>query len=94
MATFYIGNLSRCNTTLADIENLFVPFGQLKEANLIIDEQTGPSEDYGFAYFNKQESTRAVSVKDKQELQEQLSFLYFSSPYFISKINILLEEVA
>ena len=50
----YVGNLT-FNTTTADLETLFAQHGDVKEARVINDRDTGRSRGFGFVEMESQE---------------------------------------
>ena len=47
----FVGNLS-FDTTEAELEELFAPFGTVAEATVITDQSTGRSRGFGFVTLN------------------------------------------
>ena len=54
-----IRNLSR-NTTEAELQSLFEPFGTVQSCNLVIDKETGDSKGFGFVEMPKQGDAKAA----------------------------------
>lgn len=94
MKTIYIKNLSRSRTTLSDLENLFAPFGAIREAQLTMHLASGLSEGHGYICFLEQEAATAALAKDGQEFQGRpLSVSLVPCPHLTAKVEALLEEV-
>ena len=47
----FVGNLS-FDTTAAELEELFAPFGTVAEATVVTDRSTGRSRGFGFVTLN------------------------------------------
>lgn len=54
-----IRNLSR-NTTEAELQSLFEPFGTVQSCNLVLDKETGDSKGFGFVEMPKQGDCKAA----------------------------------
>ena len=54
-----IRNLSR-NTTEAELQSLFEPFGTVQSCNLVLDKETGDSKGFGFVEMPKQGDGKAA----------------------------------
>lgn len=48
----YCGNLS-FNVSSADLENLFLPYGAVRSAEVIVDRDTGRSKGFGFVEMER-----------------------------------------
>lgn len=60
-ANIYVGNLSY-NTTNSHLEGLFSEFGEVTDAHVITDRDTGRSRGFGFVEMNSQEAAdKAIS---------------------------------
>ena len=58
----FVGNLS-FETTEAELEELFAPFGTVAEATVITDRSTGRSRGFGFVTLNSAaEAQAAISL--------------------------------
>ena len=55
----FVGNLS-FDTTEAELEELFAPFGTVAEATVITDQSTGRSRGFGFVTLNSAAEARAA----------------------------------
>lgn len=55
----YVGNLSY-NITNQQLEELFVPFGQVKSAQVVMDRDTGRSKGFGFVEMIDGNEARAA----------------------------------
>jgi cold-inducible RNA-binding protein len=55
----YVGNLSY-NTTSANLEDLFSPFGAVHSAQVVQDRDTGRSKGFGFVEMNDDNAARAA----------------------------------
>ncbi len=58
----YVGNLS-FNTTEATIRELFAQVGEIAEANLIMDRETGRSKGFGFVEMVSEEDAQNAIKK-------------------------------
>lgn len=64
----YVGNLS-WNTTDDSLIAAFEGFGEIQEARVITDRETGRSRGFGFITFaNSENATNAISEMDGSEL--------------------------
>jgi cold-inducible RNA-binding protein len=63
----YVGNLSY-ETTNANLEELFSPFGSVKSAQVIEDRDTGRSKGFGFVEMSDDNAARAAiqALNDKE----------------------------
>lgn len=67
----YVGNLS-FNTSDADLEHAFAPFGSVASASVIIDRDTNRSKGFGFVEMdNADDAKRAIADLDGTNLQER-----------------------
>ena len=55
----FVGNLS-FETTEAELEELFAPFGTVAEATVITDQSTGRSRGFGFVTLNSAAEAQAA----------------------------------
>ena len=55
----FVGNLS-FDTTEAELEELFAPFGTVAEATVITDRSTGRSRGFGFVTLNSAAEAQAA----------------------------------
>ena len=55
----FVGNLS-FDTTEAELEELFAPFGTVAEATVITDQSTGRSRGFGFVTLNSAAEAQAA----------------------------------
>jgi cold-inducible RNA-binding protein len=63
----YVGNLSY-DTTNASLEELFVPFGEVRSAQVIQDRDTGRSKGFGFVEMADDNAARtAISQLNEKE---------------------------
>jgi RNA recognition motif-containing protein len=58
----YVGNLNY-EVNSEDLREFFVPFGEIKEASVIIDRETGRSKGFGFVEFLSDESAEKVKLE-------------------------------
>jgi len=64
----YVGNLS-WNTTDADLRETFSQFGEITEATVITDRDTGRSRGFGFVTFEDSASSeKAIATLDGSNL--------------------------
>lgn len=64
----YVGNLS-WNTTDADLRETFSQFGEITEATVITDRDTGRSRGFGFVTFeDSAASEKAIATLDGSNL--------------------------
>ncbi len=64
----YVGNLS-WNTTDADLRETFSQFGEITEATVITDRDTGRSRGFGFVTFEDSSSSeKAIATLDGSNL--------------------------
>lgn len=63
----FVGNIS-WGATDQDLKDLFGEFGDISEATIITDRETGRSKGFGFVTFvNAEDAEKALSL-DKHEL--------------------------
>jgi RNA recognition motif-containing protein len=63
----YVGNLAY-TTTNNDLETLFAPFGDVRNAQVVMDFATGRSKGFGFVEMNSDsEAQAAISGLNDQE---------------------------
>ena len=55
----YVGNLAY-TTTNADLETLFAPFGDVRNAQVVMDFATGRSKGFGFVEMNSDSEAQAA----------------------------------
>ena len=63
----HVGNLSY-QTTKEDLEKLFGQFGQVMDATVITDRDTGRSRGFGFVEMADMEAEKAMAQLDGQEM--------------------------
>ena len=64
----FVGGIS-WNTGDAELRQAFEAFGEVLEATVVTDRQTGRSRGFGFVSFSEDESaTKAISEMDGTEL--------------------------
>jgi cold-inducible RNA-binding protein len=63
----FIGNLS-FNTSKEDLEQEFAQYGEITEAKLITDRDTGRSRGFAFITFTTDEALQAACEKNGAEL--------------------------
>lgn len=62
----YVGNLAY-TTTNNDLETLFAPFGEVRNAQVVMDFATGRSKGFGFVEMNSDsEAQAAISGLNEQ----------------------------
>jgi cold-inducible RNA-binding protein len=67
-SNLYVGNLT-FSTTTADLETLFAQHGDVKEARVINDRDTGRSRGFGFVEMESQEGAdNAISALNGTDL--------------------------
>ncbi len=59
MSKLFVGSLS-WNTTESDLEQAFSRFGQITEAKVITDRNTGRSRGFGFVTFEDADASKAA----------------------------------
>lgn len=65
----YVGNLSY-ETSDADLEQAFGPFGHVAEARVVVDKYTGRSRGFGFVEMaNDAEARNAIAKLNDTDLQ-------------------------
>ncbi|PUZ41656.1 hypothetical protein GQ55_9G521500 [Panicum hallii var. hallii] len=63
-------------TTEEELKDVFSPFGNVKEARLMRDHQTGRMKGFGFVKYSSQaEAEKAVKAMDGRILRRRLSFV-------------------
>jgi cold-inducible RNA-binding protein len=76
----YIGNLSK-DTTDAQLNALFTPFGKPTSANVATDRATGASRGFGFVEFSTDaEAKAAIAALDGKEVNGQVLKVNESRP--------------
>jgi cold-inducible RNA-binding protein len=63
----YVGSLS-WNTDNAGLENAFSAYGDIEEAKVITDRDTGRSRGFGFVTFANEEDAEKALAMDGQDL--------------------------
>ena len=67
----YVGNLSY-DVTEDDFRELFVSFGEVESATIIMDRYSGKSKGFGFVEMpNGDEAERAIQELNGEEVMEQ-----------------------
>ncbi len=67
----YVGNLAY-NVTEDDLRNLFVEFGEVASAKLIMDRFSGRSKGFGFVEMpNNSEADKAIKALNGSKLSSQ-----------------------
>uniref|UniRef100_A0ACD5TZ87 Uncharacterized protein n=1 Tax=Avena sativa TaxID=4498 RepID=A0ACD5TZ87_AVESA len=62
-------------TTEEELESIFSPFGAVKEARLVRDNQTGRPKGFGFVkYSSEAEAQKAVKAMDGRIIRGRLIF--------------------
>ena len=64
----YVGSLSY-DVTSDDLESFFGQYGEIQEAKLIMDRETGRSKGFAFITFVDQQSAQDSLAADGTELQ-------------------------
>jgi len=64
----YCGNLSY-ETSTADLERLFGEFGEVREAQVVVDRDTGRSKGFGFVEMNSDAEAQAAIAGLNESLQ-------------------------
>ena len=64
----YVGSLSY-DVTADELESFFGQYGDIEEAKLIIDRETGRSKGFAFITFANQKAAQASLAADGTELQ-------------------------
>ena len=59
MINIYVGNLPY-NTTDAELEEVFAPFGSVAKAKVIMDRETGRSRGFGFVEMDNDDEGKAA----------------------------------
>lgn len=68
MTNIFVGNLS-FQTTDADLEATFNPYGTVERASVIRDRESGQSRGFGFVEMtNANEAAKAIAALNGQEL--------------------------
>ena len=68
MKKLFVGSLS-WNTSDADLEKAFSSFGEVSEAKVITDRNTGRSRGFGFVSFEQNDAAdKAVQAMNNAEL--------------------------
>lgn len=63
----YVGNLN-FDTSSADLERMFTPHGQVTEATVATDRETGRSRGFGFVQFESDDAAQAaIAAMDGKE---------------------------
>ena len=65
----YVGNLPH-SLTEQDLTDLFSPYGNIKEAKLIVDRDTGKSRGFGFVEMeSKEEALKAIKELNGKDVE-------------------------
>src|ERR1700674_1337597 len=68
MKNLFVGNMS-FQTTEAELNALFTPFGQVTRVHLVMDRETGRARGFAFVEMpNDEESAKAIAGLDGKEL--------------------------
>jgi cold-inducible RNA-binding protein len=68
MKSLFVGNMS-FQTTEADLNALFKPFGQVTRVHLAMDRETGRARGFAFVEMpNDDEAAKAIAALDGKEL--------------------------
>lgn len=68
MTNIYVGNLT-FGTDNADLESLFAPYGQVTDAQVIKDRETGRSRGFGFVEMGSTDAAqKAISELNGKDL--------------------------
>jgi RNA recognition motif-containing protein len=68
----YVGNLSK-RVTDAQLNDLAIPFGELKSANVATERSSGESKGFGFLEFNTAEAgNAAIAGLDGKDVHGQV----------------------
>ena len=68
MKNLFVGNMS-FQTTEADLNELFKPFGQVTRVHLVMDRETGRARGFAFVEMpNDDEAAKAIAGLDGKEL--------------------------
>src|SRR6266852_6247690 len=68
MKSLFVGNMS-FQTTEADLNALFKPFGQVTRVHLAMDRETGRARGFAFVEMpNDEEAAKAIAALDGKEL--------------------------
>ncbi len=63
----YVGNLSY-GTSDDDLKNMFVEFGSVENAKIIVDRETGRSKGFGFVEIADDAASAAIEALDGKEI--------------------------
>ena len=67
----FVGNLN-FTTTSDSLQELFVPFGEITSANIIMDRETGRSRGFGFVEMpNDAQARKAIAALDGKDLEDR-----------------------
>lgn len=76
----YVGNLS-FNVTSNDLEKIFGEFGQIEDATVITDRQTGRSKGFGFVTFaSDQDAQAAIEATNGKEIAGRAATVNVAKP--------------
>ncbi len=76
----YCGNLS-FSMTNDDLRQLFAQFGEIVEANVITDRQTGRSKGFGFVELTSAEAAQAaIEALNETEVNGRTIFVKVAQP--------------
>src|ERR1700687_4219335 len=68
MKNLFVGNMS-FQTTEAELNALFTPFGQVTRVHLVMDRETGRARGFAFVEMpNDEEAAKAIAGLDGKEL--------------------------
>ncbi|QHO30661.1 uncharacterized protein DS421_8g235180 [Arachis hypogaea] len=63
-------------TTKDQLKNLFSPFGQVTEVNLVMDSKTGRTKGFGFvSYQSENEALKAIKAMNGRIIAGRLIFV-------------------
>ena len=65
--TVYVGNMSH-ESTDDKLRELFTPHGEVVEAKVVTDRQTGRSRGFGFVLYNTEEEAQKALSMDGEEM--------------------------
>jgi len=75
----YVGNLP-FKTTDDELKQIFDPFGNVEEANVIRYKQSGRSKGYAFVMMGKEEALKAVEALNESEYQKRILKVRIAKP--------------
>jgi RNA recognition motif-containing protein len=68
--TIYVGNLP-FESSEADVEALFAPFGEVRSIRFVIDHSSSPGQCYAFVSMKEEEAREAASFLDSMDFRGQ-----------------------